>query len=200
MSLSHRYKKLGHEPSATVPETEQNDDEFIEEQKLQAFEAGYQAGWDDAVKAQDEESLRISAAFGQNLQDISFTYYEAVAKLTSSFEPLMSEMVAKVLPALAGKTLALHVVEQVRQLVQISIERPVEIVVSPDNEDKVRKILKEALVEPFKIVSDPGLCDEQVFIRIGANEREIDLGSTIREVAKAIEAFFHEIEEHQKDG
>lgn len=199
MTLSHRYKMLGPETKTLVAAQEDFDDNFIEEQKLQAFETGYQAGWDDAVKAQNEETARISAAFGQNLQDISFTYHEAVAKLTASFEPVMSEMVLKVLPAISRESLAVHIVDQVRQLVQTTIERPVEIVVSPVNEERVKKISEDVLLEPFRIVPDASLCDEQVFIRIGSKEIEIDLASTIQEVAKSADAFFHEIKERQKD-
>ena len=66
MSLSHRYRNFGGSKASAEP-TSEAASETNEDQQLQAFEKGYQAGWDDAVKAQADSIAKVSAEFGQNL-------------------------------------------------------------------------------------------------------------------------------------
>ena len=57
------------QPGTTVALT----DVMIEEEKLQAFEKGYQAGWDDSAKAQKDSAAHLSEEFASNIRDLSFT-------------------------------------------------------------------------------------------------------------------------------
>jgi flagellar assembly protein FliH len=198
MSVSHRYRNFGKKSAPAQPSAAEGD--RLEEQKLQAFEAGYQAGWDDATKAQADEKARLSAEFSQNLQDISFSYHEAIAKLSASFEPILKEIVEKVLPSMARETLGMHVTEQINALMAESIARPIEVVVAPESEVRIQAFVEGKLAEPFKIVTDATLTDEQVFIRIGSEERKIDLNAIVDGISLATKAFFHEIEEQKNDG
>ena len=111
MSLSHRYRNFGGSKASAEPTSEASS-ETNEDQQLQAFEKGYQAGWDDAVKAQADSIAKVSAEFGQNLQDMSFTYHEALSKLTLSIQPVLAEIIDKLLPSLAQKTLGPQIVGQ----------------------------------------------------------------------------------------
>ena len=110
MSVSHRYRNFGgaKKPSGQQPESA---NELTEDLKLQAFEAGYQAGWDDASKAHADGKEKTSAEFAQNLLDMSFTYHEALAKLTVSLEPLMKKVVEKLLPETVRMALSAHILE-----------------------------------------------------------------------------------------
>ena len=55
MSIAHLLEDFG-ETHAHAPIA--MDDVSLEDERLEAFEAGYQAGWDDAVKAQTEDARR----------------------------------------------------------------------------------------------------------------------------------------------
>ena len=68
----------------------------FEEHRLEAYEQGYKAGWDDAATAQADDHTRISAGFARNLQELSFTYHEAKGQILGSLEPLLKEMVTKI--------------------------------------------------------------------------------------------------------
>lgn len=191
MSVSYRYRNFGGAPEA-APSATEVESEAIEDQKLQAFEAGYQAGWDDASKAQSDARDKVSSELGQNLLDMSFTYHEALTKLTSSLEPAMQQIVEKLLPETVRAALGAHIIEQVKELLQDQMSQAVEIVVKPQNIDIVHSILKSKLKDPFKIVGEASLGEGQAFIRIGQNERQIDLDTMLAEVSKAMTAFFHE--------
>jgi flagellar biosynthesis/type III secretory pathway protein FliH len=191
VSVSHRFRNFG---GAKAPESEprENGAEALEDQKLEAFEAGYKAGWDDATKAQSDEKEKLSAELGQNLLDMSFTYHEALSKLTVSLEPAMRQIIEKLLPEIVRTALGTHILEQVQAVLSEQLGQPVEIVVHPDNMETVQSIVKTELPEPFEVVGEASLGEGQAFIRIGASEHQIDLDTMVSEVSKAMKAFFHE--------
>ncbi|MEM9575668.1 MAG: ABC transporter ATP-binding protein [Pseudomonadota bacterium] len=199
MSVSHRYRNFGGSQGAVNGDLDTSS-EALEDQKLQAFEAGYQAGWDDATKAKAEEKEKLTAEFGQNLLDMSFTYQEALSKLTLSLEPTMRQIIDKLLPEIVRAALGAHVFEQVQQLLKTQVGKPVEIVVNPKNVETVKTIVGSKLPDPFKIVGEDSLGEGQAFVRIGDDERQVDLDSLVSDVSKAMTAFFHESGKEQNDG
>jgi flagellar assembly protein FliH len=200
MSVSHRYKNFGEKPKNAHPSEDRLPDPSIEEQKLQSFEAGYQAGWEDATKAQSDQHARISAELEQSLQEISFTYHEAVAKLTSSFQPVLTEIIEKVLPEISRQSLTLHLSEQVNKLIAETIDRPIEITVSEENEERIRSLIEDKIKEPFKIVLDEDIGANQIFVKLGQQERQIDIQGIIDQIKAATDAFFHEVAEQENHG
>lgn len=199
MSLSHRYRNFGSD-NAPVAEEAESISEEIEDLKLQAFETGYQAGWDDATKAQATQKDKISTELAQNLLDMSFTYHEALSKLTGSLETTMCQVVEKLLPDLVQSALSSQILEQVKTLLGDQIGQKVVIIVHPQNLGPVQNTLANGLPEPFEISGDDSLGEGQAFVRFGTNERQVDLDSIIQKVSKAMTAFFHETSRENIDG
>ena len=199
MSISHRYRNFG---GARSPSQVKDDPalEAIEDQKLQAFEAGYQAGWDDAMKAQSEAKGKLSDELNQSLQDISFSYREAVAKVSSSMHPIVREIVEKLLPEMMRTGLSAHVVEQLKNMMNDELDRSVELVVAPFNVGLVMDLVDEKMREQVQVVSDEAVKDGEAFIRIDQTERQIDLAGVVDGVSKAMKAFFHETAEQINNG
>jgi flagellar assembly protein FliH len=123
---------------------------------------------------------------------MSFTYEEALAKLTVSLEPAMREIINKLLPEMVRAALGAHILEQVQGLLKTQVEQPVEILIHPQNTEIVQRIIGANLSAPFEIVDDKTLGAGQAFVRIGDSERQVDLDSLVSEVSKAMTAFFHE--------
>lgn len=191
MAVSHRYRNFGKAgPAGQQPDN--TGEEAIEDLKLQSFETGYQAGWDDAIKAQAEDQAKIGTELGQNLQAISFSYHEALTKLTGSMQPVLEQMIEKLLPELAQNALGAHIVEQVLALTQTQISRPIEIVVAVSNVEKVRALAAESLSDPLEVVGESSLGEGQAFVRVGEDERLVDLDAVVSGVSEAFIAFFHE--------
>ncbi|MFK7761921.1 MAG: ABC transporter ATP-binding protein [Roseobacter sp.] len=191
MSVSHRYRNFGG-GKPPKEETDESETELLEEQKLQAFEAGYQAGWDDATKAQSDERDKVTAELSQNLLDMSFTYHEALSKLTASLEPAMQKMVGKLLPEIAQHTLGTHILEQVQSMMSGQLKQPIEIVVNPKNISSVEQSIGSNLIEPFEVKGEASLGDGQAFVRIGNDECQVDLDTILTDLSNAVGAFFHE--------
>ncbi len=199
MSVSHRYRNFGGAKDSTNPDAEQQV-EALEEQKLQAFETGYQAGWDDATKAQSDQNEKARAEFCQNLQDMSFTYHEALTKLTVSMEPVMEQIVAKLLPELVSKALGAHILEQVGILIKLHAEQPAEIVVAPTNKSFITEMIGDKMPNEFLVVGDDSLREGQAFVRIAESERQVDLDAIVQDVSEAFDGFFQEFLSGSSDG
>ncbi len=194
MSISDHYQDFGPglaRSSAAQPAEE----DAQEEVRLQAFENGYQAGWDDADKAHQTARDSIASDFAQNLQDMTFTHVEAYAKLCLAMRPLVAQLVTKLLPEVAQKALGAHVFQQISELIDAQAENAIEIAVSPDNLPSLRDLMDEALDIPFAIVEEPSLGPGQVYLRVNATEREIDLDAVQRTLSDAIDAFFQQVDQ-----
>ncbi|MBY6114132.1 ABC transporter ATP-binding protein [Mameliella alba] len=172
----------------------------LEGLKLEAFEKGYRAGWDDAVKAQSDDRSRISSAFGQHLQDLSFTYHEAYTQVMNAVTPLLNEMVASLLPEIARQTLGQHIVEQLQSMSRDIGMMEVTIAVHPARVDAIMPLIDRDFGFPIQLIADDTLAEEQADIRFGETERQIDLSDLTASVAEAVEGFAHDNRRKMKHG
>ncbi len=192
MNLSGFLDDFG-APRVTAAATQpQISDEDLESQRLESFENGYRAGWDDAIKAQSDDRTRISSAFGQHLQDLSFTYHEAYAQVMNAMSPLLEDMVRILLPELARQTLGVHIVERIEAEARALGALKVIVAVSPDNMEAVGPLLEGEFNFPVELVADDTLTTEQADLRFGETEKQIDLTSLLASAREAVEAFAHD--------
>ncbi len=185
---------------ATPGVTIQLSDVALEEQRLEAFENGYKAGWDDAITAQGDDQTRIATDFARNLQDLSFTYHDAFNQLTKAIQPLLTQIVSKVLPEMAHATLGAQVVEQLTDMARTQAGEPVEVVVSPANATSISALAEQDLGMPITIVEEPSLGEGQVYLRFGQTEREINLDQVLGGISEAVDAFIHQTEQEMNHG
>lgn len=197
-ALAHLLPDFG---KTTVTQQESEiDAEALEVLKLASFEDGYKAGWDDAVKAQRGDFHRVSSDLAQNLQDLSFTYHEAVNHVVNATAPMLRQMVETLLPALGRDVLVLHLADRLRGALD-GLDKPdVVIAVSPADHDTVAPMLEKATSLPVRLQSDPMLGAGQADIRFGDTETRIDLGEVLEGVSALVESFLYENEKALKHG
>lgn len=162
----------------------------MEEARLASYETGYSAGWEDAVSAQGSEHARIHAEVSRNLQTLSFTYHEARSHILRTLEPLLRDMVAKVLPDMARETLGPVVLDYLRPVAAQLANAPLTVTVNPASRQVVEQILINEGSLSFQIVEETLLGDGQVYLRFGDSEQQIDLDGVIRSIADAVDSFF----------
>jgi flagellar assembly protein FliH len=173
------------QPEATPPAVGPTPEE-IKQIRLEGYEEGYQAGWDDAARAEAEDQSRIGAEFARNLQDLGFTFHEARRHVMHALEPLLAGMIEKVLPDLVTRTIGQTIVEELLPLASEVADAPVEIVVSPDSRATLEPLIQDLSSIPFELVEEPSLAEGQVFLRSGRSERHIDLSGTVDRIGSAI--------------
>ncbi len=190
MALSHLLQDFG--DSLSVGNQISISDVSLEEQRLESFEQGFKAGWDDAIKSQGGEQAKISSEFSRNMQDLSFTYHEAHTNLFKAMEPLLQQMVETVLPKIAHQTIGARVVEQLSEMARDQGDQPVQITVAPSNHATMEKLLQQEFGFPLSVVEEPTLGEGQVYLKFGQSERQIDLDEVLNGIGQAVAAFFHE--------
>ncbi|WP_116132960.1 flagellar biosynthesis protein [Tropicimonas sp. IMCC34043] len=167
-------------------------EEQLEEVRLQAFDQGYRAGWEDSASAFKEDQRRISEEFGNNLQELSFTYHEARNAVLAEMEGILRGMVDRVLPATLTRSLGEMILRQIGEAAERASEVPVDVVVSPANVSVVRSLIEHRVVPPLRIHGEQTLGDGQAFLRMGGSEHKFDLEAVLREIADAVTDFFEE--------
>jgi flagellar assembly protein FliH len=162
----------------------------LEDEKLASYDTGYRAGWEDANAAQSDDQSRIGADLARNLQSLGFTYHEARSHILKAIEPLMVEIVGRLLPEIARETLAPFVLETLMPLAEGLGDAPVTLVLNPVARAPVEALLEQATGLPVRIEEEPTLGEGQVYIKLGAVETQVDLDKATADIAAAVRGFF----------
>jgi flagellar biosynthesis/type III secretory pathway protein FliH len=157
----------------------------LEEVRLEAFESGYRAGWDDAMTAQSEEQNRLRVDLARNLQALSFTYFEARGHVIRALGPLLREMAGRVMPAIARETLPALVAEALEAHAETAAARAMTLVVNPSNRAAVENAVADSPL-PLTLVDEPSLGDGQVYLRFDDTEERIDIDAALAAIASAV--------------
>ena len=164
-------------------------DEMLETERLESFDKGYRAGWDDAIKAKSDEGAQFADAVAQSLQDLSFTYHEVHAQILSNLGPLFEEILQKLLPLLARETLGAHVADQLASMARDMGTVQIEIAVAPGTAEQVSQLVNGAGARlPITVVEDADVPEGRADMRLGAKEVSIDLSDVIVQISEAVRA------------
>lgn len=191
-TIAHRYADFspyesGEEPAEPVPR------DRVEDQKLQSFEEGYQAGWSDAEKNFASEQKNIGEEMLHNLRDLSFTYQEALSRLNRGLKPMFGHLIDTLLPQTTSAALRAHVIEQLVELAGTQTTAEIQLRVSEPSLPMFEDLLEDAELElPISLVPDKSLTANQLFVSLETVEREVNLDAVCLEIKTAMEAFnFH---------
>lgn len=191
------FEATGIRSGATSVTLEQN---ALEEAKLASYEQGYSAGWEDAAAAQSGDQARMRADIARNLQSLGFTFQDARVHILRSVEPLLGDIVGRLLPALAREALAPMVRETLMPLAESLAEAPVTLILNPASREAVEVFLAKTTGLPLTIVEEPSLGEGQVYLKLGDAEARIDLDAAVSAITAAVQGFYSLVEEDRKYG
>lgn len=172
----------------------------MEDIRMQAYEQGYTAGWDDAAAAQSEDQSRIQADFARNLQSLGFTFHEARMHVLRAVQPLLTEIVSCLLPEMAREGLASVALEILMPLADEMADAPVTLVLNPASRPAVEALLEQATGLQLTVLEEPTLGEGQVYLRLGDVETRVDLDRATADIAAAVRDFFDLNEKDQRYG
>ena len=175
-------------------------EEEMETIRLEAFEKGYKAGWEDALKSSEADTKQISGEFARNLQDLSFTYHEAHAQVMQSMHPLIKDIVDTVLPEAVRQTLGLRVTEQLSEMARRNGAQKVEIIASPADKPALQGLLDQDFGFPVEAVEDDTLAEGQVYLRMAQEERQIDMDAVMSGIRQAVDGVLEDTERKLQHG
>jgi flagellar assembly protein FliH len=176
-------------------------DETLETERLEAFDKGYRAGWDDAIKAKTDEGSQMVDGVIQNLQDLSFTYHELHAQILSNLGPLFDEILQKVLPSLARDTLGAHVADQLTHIARDIGTVQIQIAVAPGAAEHVSHFVNSAATSlPISVIEAADVPEGRADMRLGRKEVSVDLGDMTAQITEAVNAVLHDKTEVRAHG
>ena len=190
MSIAHLLEDFTVQSGAGVLHV--LDEGALEEQRLAAFERGYGAGWDDAIQARDQGRDQLSAELSSTLSDLSFTYHEALTRMTLSLEPMFQSLVQTVLPEMLEQGFGPELVAQLCEMAKEQVDQPMLLRVPPGTEGQVASVMPQDLRPLPKIVEDPSLEAGQARLQVGTACREVDNSALLSAISGAFDAYVFE--------
>ena len=165
-------------------------DDQLQSKLTEAFEHGYKAGWDDASRSVESENKRITADLARSLTKIGCDAEDIQADLLSGLEPVLNDIVAKILPTTAKGALGPRIIEILSPLIGAETNPNIQLVVHGGNKAEVETLLESAIEFPVQIKTEDTLGQGQVFVRVGGKEKSIDLDKVIEQIQAAFVGFF----------
>lgn len=174
----------------TLTERLENADDslLLEKLKAEAYEAGYASGWEDAISSDKTARMQLEAEFERNIQNIAFTFAEAVGQVRGELGDLLTAIVERFLPAIAPDMLREHVRSELMTLGEDLSDVPIEVVTSPDCNSTVAEMLSADFSMEIGLVQDESLSPGQVYLRLGNREVEVTLDPLIKAVSGQLDA------------
>lgn len=190
MTIAHLLEEFGRgaEHAVTSLGLTTVSPDMVEAARLEAYEEGYKAGWDDAIGANTAEHLQLAADLSQNLRDMAFTYHEAVTHVTKALGGVFDGMLTHFLPEAAQLALAPKVQEVIAALPIQSNSMPLTIAVADDNLRIMEKVAEATDHEAIEVVADGDLTAGQVSLRFGPQEVALDFDALLEELRLALAA------------
>ncbi len=171
------------------------DEDALEEQRLAAFEQGYGAGWEDSVQAQEQNRGQVSAELAKALEDMSFTYHEALTRMTLSLEPMFQSLVHLVLPDCIDRSFAHRLSEQLKDMARTQIDQPIQILVPEGRAAEVEDFLSSDMPQSPRVIEDSSLQPGQARLQVGISRREVDCVDLLSSVQQAFDSYMFEAKE-----
>lgn len=167
------------------------DEERDEALRQAAYEEGYAAGWEDATTACSDARAEREAAAAQSLQALTLCREEAQRMALASVEPLLREIVATLLPAIARAAVVPQIVEALMPLAEAAVDAPLVARVSSDIHDAVGRLLPSLARDlNVRVVEDAALPPGCVRLAAGSREAQVDLTAAMAAIAAGVSDFF----------
>ncbi|MBI1494340.1 hypothetical protein [Halocynthiibacter styelae] len=162
-----------------------------EEAKLEAFENGYKAGWDDAAKSHAENLDNVSVELARNLQELSFTFHEARAQVLKDMRAVFSELMEKIMPRIAAENLPAMIAEQITEIARSDVNTRIELQVHPANAQSVENLLPAQNSLDVVVVGEASLGEGQARLVFAEGEQIVDLSGVLAAAQEKTEGFFN---------
>ncbi|MEM9909172.1 MAG: hypothetical protein AAF922_00185 [Pseudomonadota bacterium] len=164
---------------------------ILDEERLSSFEQGYQAGWDDSIKASSGEETKAMQFISKAVSDLSVSRQEIYTELLANLHPFFGNLIESALPMILKESLGVQIAELIHTHIEDYGHQDVVISVGEGQKeliDRVASRLKDLPIR-FEIVS--GLAATQVKIKFSdMDENEIDTFELVGQIKKSIDKFF----------
>lgn len=170
----------------------------IEEIRLNSYERGYVAGWDDSANqdAKDDGARRI--AIERQVEQLTFSYHEARGHVLKSIEPLLESILDSIVPAAVRACVVPQVLEQLLPLAHAASEKPLILNVSIGAKEAFLQAFEGQVLPPIEIVETAELPEGAASFASGNLETRIDLAHVAQALEASVRKFYQLAEEESR--
>lgn len=181
-------------PSATAGISD-SDAEAI---RLEAYEAGYKSGWDDANAESAASDHRIAADLERSLTDLSFTYEEARAEVLTGISGLVSSILDSFLPKLATEAVLPRVADELNALISEVGVGQCRLQAAPATCRQLEWLAENYMQMDLQIVPEDAYPDGRVTLHFSSETKDIDLSDLLSSMTGAIRDFIQSSQPEQE--
>lgn len=160
-----------------------------EAERAAARAEGHAAGLAEAAAAAASRAADAQAALAEALADIGMTHEAMRAHLLRALDPLLRAVAGVLVPGLAARGLADHLVAEIAGAAARLTGAPLTVRVAPAEVGALRAALAAAVPRPPEVVAEPGRLPGTARISGLAAAREIDPARAAARIAALIEGF-----------
>jgi hypothetical protein len=164
--------------------------EQVEEIRLNAYERGYVAGWDDGEKQVAGDDTAQRAAVARQVEQLSFSYHEARAHVLRALEPLFAAMFETVLPVAARASIVPVTIEQLLPMAQAAAEVPITLRVATGSRSAYEAAFEGLVLPPLDLIETDDLAEGQAEFSFAETESKIDLTHAADTIRRAMDRFY----------
>lgn len=96
-----------------------------------AFDAGYEAGYQDASAKTEQEQTALRHSFVAALEDLHFTQTEARTHVLSALQPLLRQLVEQTVPQILSDGFSAHLIGVLSAAAEEAVQGPLTLLVPP---------------------------------------------------------------------
>lgn len=166
--------------------------------QLASYEAGFQAGWDDAVKANQSAQSYVSSALSKNLEAAEFQLIEARGKMEQTLAGLLKEIVSALFPGASSAALRSTLEDRLLSSLTTALPDQISLRISPEDKPCVTRLLQQTEgASQVHLRLDENLSLGQAYIETGPQTEKIDIAETVESLLDTISLpTSHSAQEH----
>lgn len=165
----------------------------LEEERLSAFEQGYQAGWDDSLKAAGGAERQLLEEISKALSDLGSCQNEVYRELLTNMRPVIGSLVEAVLPSVLKENLGIQLSSLIQDYVEKNGTAGIVVSIAKGQSDLLSDVTSILSNFSADIQEDAVLEPYQVRVSFaGKNEVEIDPEALMKQIKVSIESFFQD--------
>lgn len=153
----------------------------------EGYETGYNSGWEDAVAAERKRRGHMDAEFERCIQDLGFTYHEAVDQIRVELATFLTELVDALFPAVVPDLLRETIKSETVELAEGHLNPVVKLMASETIVEQLQDMVPASSLE-ISIESEESLAPQQAFISLAGQERVIDFQPLIDAIRQQLGA------------
>lgn len=188
MTITHLLEDFTRNTSGASVEVSES---LLEEERLSAFEQGYQAGWDDSLKAAGGTEKETLEAVTKAVSHLATSQLDVHRELLNNLRPFINNLVDAVLPMVLQKSLGTQIKTVIQDYIEEHGNCDIVVSVARGNAAALKEAFSDLSGLSLRIEEEHRMEQSQVSVSFSNSaEQEVNTQDLVRQVKDAVDGFF----------